>query len=110
MSAYKHALIVDEIASEQHLAEAAKVLDRCEGVVMLRVVVALRPTPHAIWCEVIDPTPDSHRCAEEFKVLVENAAYALAESKLAAHLPQRPLQWIVVDDGDTGAVTLWPER
>ncbi len=83
-------------------------LDRCEGVVMLRSVVALRATPDAIWCEVIDPTPDSHRCAEEFKVLVENAAYALAESKLAAHLPRRPLQWRVVDDRGPGAVNLWP--
>jgi hypothetical protein len=110
MSAYGRARIVDEIASAQHLAAAAKVLDRCEGVVMLRGVVALRPTPHAIWCEVIDPTPDSHRCAEEFKVLVENAAYALAGSKLATLLPQRPLQWIVVDDRGTGAVTLWPEN
>jgi hypothetical protein len=109
MSAYQQALVVDEMASEQRLAEAAQVLDRCEGVVMLRGVVALRPTPHAIWCEVIDPTPDSHRCAEEFKVLVENAAYALARSKLAARLPLRPLHWRVVDDCDTGAVSRWPE-
>ena len=105
MSAYKHALIVDEIASEQHLAEAAKVLDRCEGVVMLRGVVALAALLVFTACR-----SDSHRCAEEFKVLVENAAYALAESKLAAHLPLRLRQWMVVDGRGPGVVRLWPEN
>ena len=85
-------------------------LDRCEGVVMLRGVVALRPTPRAILSEVIDPMPDSHRCAKEFKVLVEYAAYALAGSKLAAHLPLRLRQWMVVDGRGPGVVRLWPEN
>jgi hypothetical protein len=109
VSAYKRALIVDDTALEQCLAVAARVLDRCEGVVMLPGVVALRPTPIAILCEVIDPMPDAHRCAEEFKVLVENAAHALARSKLAARLPSRPLQWLV-DGRGIGAVKRWPEN
>jgi hypothetical protein len=65
VSAYKRALIVDDTASEQRLVEAAKMLEGCEGVVMLPGVVALRPTPSAILCEVIDPIPGAHRCAEE---------------------------------------------
>lgn len=108
MSAYKHALTVDDSSSEQRLALAVQVLDRCEGVVMLEGVVALRPTPSAILCEVIDPMPTAHRCAEEFKVLVENASRGLFSSKLGSRLPQRPLQWLVVDDYGTGTVELWP--
>ncbi|MGD8927086.1 MAG: hypothetical protein PVG20_09555 [Thioalkalispiraceae bacterium] len=98
MSSYKHALHVDDHASEQLLGLAADWLERSEGVVMLNGVIALRPTPVAILCEVIDPTPAAHRCVEEFKVLVENAARTLAASQLASRLPQRPLQWRVVDE------------
>lgn len=109
MPAYPHALRVDGSASAQRLAAAATMLEHCEGIVMMPDVVALRPTPRAICCEVIDPIPDAHRCAEEFRVLIENASRALASSTLAARLPNRPLQWIVVDDRGTGAVKLWPE-
>jgi hypothetical protein len=108
MSAYKHALVIDDASSEQRLAFAAEVLERCEGIVMLDGVVALRPTPGAILCEVIDPMPTAHRCAEEFKVLVENAGRTFARSKLASRLPRRPLQWLVVEDDGTGTVELWP--
>ena len=107
MSAYKDALVVDETSSEQRLALAAEMLDRCEGVVMLDGVVAIRPTPGAILCEVIDLMPTTHRCAEEFKVLVENAGRGLARSKLATRLPARPLRWLVVGDYGTGTVELW---
>jgi hypothetical protein len=108
MSAYRHALIVDEASSEQRLLLAVGVLDRCEGVVMLDGVVALRPTPDAILCEVVDPTPTAHRCAEEFKALVENAQRGLAESRLAPLLARKALQWLVVDDYGNGTVELWP--
>jgi len=108
MSAYRHALVIDDAASEQRLAFAAEVLERCEGIVMLYGVVALRPTPGATLCEVIDPMPTAHRCAEEFKVLVENAGRTLARSKLASRLPCRPLQWLVVEDDGAGTVELWP--
>jgi len=109
MSAYRHALVVDDASSEQVLALAAELLDRCERVVMLDGVVALRPTPGAILCEIIDPNPAAHRCAEEFKVLVENASRGLAGSKLASRLPRRPLQWLVVEYYGTGTVELWRE-
>jgi len=108
MSAYKHAVVIDDASSEQRLALAAEVLDHCEGIVILDGVVALRPTPGAILCEVIDPTPTAHRCAEEFKVLAENAGRALARSNLASRLPRRPLQWLVVEDDGAGTVELWP--
>ena len=105
---YEHALIIDDTSSEQRLALAAQVLDRCEGVVMLDGVVALRPTPGAIMCEVLDPMPAAHHCVEEFKVLVENAGRTLAGSKLAKCLPHRPLPWLVVEKCGTGMVELWP--
>jgi hypothetical protein len=107
MSAYKDALAIDDASSEQRLDLAGQVLARCESVVLLDGVVALRPTPGAIICEVIDPAPDSHRCAEEFKVLVENAGRALSGSRLAARLPIRPQKWVVVDDCGTGTIELW---
>ena len=109
MSTYKHALVVDDTSSEQVLALAAVVLDRCEGIVMLDGVVALRPAPGVIRCEIIDPNPTAHRCAEEFKVIVENASRGLAGSKLASRLPHRPIQWLVVEDYGTGTVELWRE-
>jgi hypothetical protein len=102
-------MLIGDTASEQRLILAAKLLDRCEGIVMLEGVVALRPTHDAIWCEVIDPMQDTHRCEEEFKVLVENAARALASSKLAHLLPCRPLQWRVVHDDGFKTVELWRE-
>jgi hypothetical protein len=108
MSAYRDALIVDDNSSDQRLDLAAAVLDRCEGVVLLDGMVALRPTPRAIICEVIDPAPAAHRCAEEFKVLVENASFSFANSKLEERLPSRPLEWVVVDDYGSGTVELWP--
>ena len=107
MSAYKHALIVDDTSSEQRLALAAELLDRCNGIVLLDGTLALRPTPEATLCEVIDPMPTAHRCAEEFKVLVENAGRVLARSKLASLLPDRPLRWLVVEDHGTDTVELW---
>ena len=107
MSAYRDALVVDDTSSEQRLDLAAQVLLRCEAVVLLDGVVALRPDAGAIICEVIDPTPNSHRCAEEFQVLVENAGRQLANSRLAKRLPKRPLRWVVVDDYGTGTLELW---
>ena len=97
MCAHERTLVIDEASSEQRLAEAAEVLERCEGLVVLEGVAALRATPRAILCEVVDPMPGAHRCAEEFKVLLENAGRDLARSKLAGRLPRRPLLWVVVE-------------
>lgn len=100
-------LVIGAGASEQRLALAADLLDRCEGIVVLEGVGTLTPGPDAIECAVNEPVPGSSRCAEEYKVLVENASRALRSSKLGSHLPDRPLRWSVVDDDGTGIVELW---
>jgi len=97
VSAYRDALVVDVTASEQRLAAAAEVLTLCSGVVLFEGSIALRATRTEILCAVIDPEPSAHRCEEEYKVLVENAARALESSKLRRTLPKRALRWIVVD-------------
>jgi hypothetical protein len=108
MSAYKHALAIDDTSSADSLSSAAEALNHCDDVVLLHDVVALRPAPDAIYCEVLDPMPGAHRCAEEFKVLIENAERCLFKSKLSSLLPSKPLKWLVVrDDGDK-VVELWP--
>ncbi|MDE2347749.1 MAG: hypothetical protein KGL92_04515 [Gammaproteobacteria bacterium] len=109
MSAYRDALVIDAASSAERLRLAGARLERCEGLVMLDGVAVLRPRPGAISCEVIDRSPDGHRCAEEFKVLVENAARDLARSALAGHLPRRPLRWSVVEDAGTGIRPLWTD-
>lgn len=76
-------------------AQAAGLLECCEGVVVVHGLVSLRPTPAAIVCEVIDPAPGSHRCAEEYTVLMENAVRCLASPALEGILPDRPLRWIL---------------
>lgn len=106
-SGYERALVIDDASSEQRLAIAADLLETCDGIVMLDGVIALRPGPAEIRCEVIDPDPSAHRCAEEFKVLVENAGRRLAGSKLATRLPLKPMRWLVVELGDSGIVELW---
>jgi len=107
MTAYRDALVVDDASSEQRLGLAVSLLNDGSGVVMLEGVAALRSTPTGIICEVVDRSPGSHRCMEELKVLVENAARALAGSRLAARLPARPMQWVVVEDCGSGTVELW---
>ena len=101
------ALVVDDTATPQRLAQAADLLDRGTGVVMLMPAIVLRPGVHEIRCEVVDPTPAAHRCEEEYKVLVENAARALVRSKLGALLPERPLRWAVVAQRGSGMVEAW---
>lgn len=102
-------LVIGAGASEQRLALAADLLERCEGIVVLEGVATLTPGPESIECVIVEPVPGASRCAEEYKVLVENAARALRSSKLGTHLPDRPLLWSVVDDDGTGVVELWRE-
>jgi hypothetical protein len=106
-SGYERALLLDDASSGQRLAMAAELLESCRGIVMLDGAIALRPGPAEIRCEVIDPDPSAHRCAEEFKVLVENAGRRLAGSELATRLPLRPMRWLVVEVGNSGIVDLW---
>ena len=101
------AFVIDDTATPERLAQAADLLDRCTGVVMLVPDIVLRPGVRGIRCEVVDPAPAAHRCAEEYKVLVENAARALVRSKLGALLPERPLRWAVVEQHGNGMVEAW---
>jgi hypothetical protein len=106
-SGYEQALVVDDTSSERQLALAADLLETCGGIVLLDGMIAVRPGTVEIRCEVIDPDPSAHRCAEEFKVMVENAARRLAASTLGSRLPERPVRWLVVEDGESGLVELW---
>ena len=108
MSAYKHALVVDDAASPERLELAAELLNGGGSVVVLDGVVALRGTTHEILCEVVDPTPSAARGDDEYRILAENAARGLDQSRLARHLPKKPLRWLVVEDYGTGTVQLWP--
>lgn len=101
------AFVVDDTATPERLAQAVDLLDRCTGIVMLGPVIVLRPSSREIRCEVVDPMPAAHRCEEEYKVLVENAARALVRSKLGALLPDRSLRWAVVEKRDGVMVEAW---
>ncbi len=101
------AFVIDETATPERLAQAADILDRCTGLVLLLPAIVLHPGALEILCKVVDPTPAAHRCEEEYKVLVENAARALERSTLGALLPARPLRWVVVDDRGSGVVEAW---
>ena len=101
------ACVIDETATPERLAQAVEILDRCTGIVCFEPAIVLRPSVREIRCEVIDPAPAAHRCEEEYKVLVENAARALDRSKLGALLPDRPLRWVVVEDRGSGVIEAW---
>jgi len=103
-------LVIGPGASEQRLALAADLLERCEGIVVVEGIGTLTPGPDAIECAITEPMPGASRCEEEYKVLVENASRALHANPLGAHLPDRPLRWSVVDDNGAGVIELWRER
>lgn len=107
MPTHPSTLTINVHSSEQQLSQAVKFLDDCDGAVFLQGIATLRPTPGEIVCEVADPVPGAHRCAEEFKVLVENAQRAFAKTKLADLLTHRPQRWLVVDGHEN--IQLWPE-
>src|SRR5690242_221978 len=98
MSAYRDALAIDADSSNERLEQAAEILATGASVVMLNNTVALRPTPTCLLCEVVDPTPASRRCENEFEVLVENGQRMLESSRLRKHLPRIRRQWLVVED------------
>lgn len=78
-----------------------------EGAVLLDRMLVVRPVSDGISCEVIDPDHGMHRCAEEYRVLIENAARHLAASALSAPLAHRRLIWRVVEDRAGGMAILW---
>jgi hypothetical protein len=106
-SAVEEMLVIGKEASDQQLDRAAEVLTGHHGVVMFAECVALRRTRTHLLCEVVDPAPSAHRCAQEFEVLVENAQRMLATSRLGQRLPDVPRRWCVVEDAGAGATRLW---
>jgi hypothetical protein len=107
---FSDAFAIDGTATPERVAQAAAVLAQCTGVVLLEPCLYLRPGAREIRCEVLDITSAAHRCEEEYKVLVENAARALGRSKLGALLPDRPLRWAVVEEHGDGVVEAWSDR
>jgi hypothetical protein len=101
---YPDALHVNEGASAAELAYAGEVL-RQNQVVVYGDFLVLRPAGDRILCEVVDQDPLSHRCAEEFAVMVENARLALADSGL--DLAGWLLQWRVIDLRPEGIMEMW---
>jgi len=110
MTSHRDVVAVDAEASAQQLALAAEILAARSGVIILAGMVALRPTRTELLCEVIDPMPSSHRCANEYEVLVENARRALEASKLQELLRDLPCRWSVVEECGSGARELWRVR
>ena len=84
MSVYESAFSLETGASDERVERAAEVLTDGAGIVVFDGFLALRRAGRQLLCEVIDPTPSAHRCANEYEVLVENARRALEASKLAA--------------------------
>ena len=101
---YPDALHVHEDASTAELAHAGEML-RQNQVVVYGDFLVLRPAGDRILCEVVDQDPLSHRCAEEFAVMVENARLTLADSGL--DLTGKILQWRVVEERNGEIVELW---
>jgi hypothetical protein len=108
MHAQPDALPIDAGSSRENLERAAGILAGETGVVLYERTVALCPARHSIRCEVLDDPHGAHRCAEEYKVLIENAGRRLSASCLAPFLPRKPLTWAVVVDSGNGAVEVWP--
>lgn len=72
-------------------------MQRQETIIVIEGDLTLRVSEAAIVCELTDPDPTSHRCAEEYRVMVENAARRLEASGALARIPDRPRRWRVVD-------------
>ncbi len=106
---FHDAIAIDGAATPERVAQAVAALAQCTGTVLLEPGLHLRASDREIRCEVLDSTSAAHRCEEEYKVLVENAARALQRSQLAASLPDRPLRWAVVEERDGGVFEVWSD-
>jgi len=107
MSVYLDALSVDAHSSDERLELATEILASGTGVVVFAERIALRTTPTCLVCEVIDSEPASHRCVNEYEVMVENAQKTLESESIRKCLPAIPRSWRVVEDDGTGLVELW---
>ncbi len=85
-------------APRERTALAADMLARGEAAVALEAIVVLRFATDVIHCEIVDPDFSAHRCAEEYRVLMENAARALERSELRQYLTHRAMRWVIRDE------------
>jgi len=110
MTLYAYTIGIDEELAESETDLVAHLLNHRNSLMLLvdDQMITVRDTPNELICELIDTMPNSHRCVEEFKVLVENAKRSLADSELARYLPRKTMQWRVVENGNNGRVELWP--
>ena len=107
MSAYPDAIAIDADSSDERLELAAEILASGAGVVILNETISLRPTSTCLHREVVDPSPASRRCENEYEVQVENAQRMLDSSRLGELLPDLPRKWLVIEDHRNGTVELW---
>ena len=107
MSAYKDALTIKDGDPDQQLKQAAELLARGTGMVVYEGILALRPAGPIIHCEVVDPMPQTHQCANEYAVMVENVRRRFESSKLSMLLPDLPRKWLVVEDQGSGITEVW---
>lgn len=107
MAAYTDALTIEVGETGQRLKLAAELLSGGAGVIMLENIVALRSTGSQLLCQVVDPMPRAHRCANEYEVLVENARRTLEGSKLNNLLPRLPRKWLVVEVSGAEMIEVW---
>lgn len=68
-----------------------------ESIDVIKGELTLRVSGDVVVCELTDPDPTVHRCAEEYRVMVENAARRLEASGALARFPGRLCRWRVVD-------------
>ncbi len=108
-SASRNALALRSNDSDERFGLAVDALAQGR-IVVLDETLALRCGAGAVHCEVIDPTPSAHRCANEYEVLVENARHMLESSRLNRLLPKLPKQWSVVDDRGSHPFVAWRPR
>lgn len=99
--------VIDASSPARRIVSAARRLASCSADVVLTGVATLRPHPRQIECIVTEAVPAVPRCENEYAVIAENAARALAASPLGACLPDRPLKWVVVEGVGRHAVEVW---
>jgi hypothetical protein len=100
-------LVIDDASTDAQLALAAERLAHCRGAVAFEGIATLVPRPREIECRIAAPNAGFARCEDEYRVAVENAARALESSRLHGLLPNRPLLWVVVEDGSEDVKWLW---
>ena len=103
MSAYEDALHITAGEIGPRALLASEVLSTRSGVVVLDNVLALRPEPDRIFCEVIAEAGSPHN----YQAAVEAAQSLLKSSTLFNSVSGKALCWLVVDDYGMGVGVLW---